>query len=179
MLADYKAISKTLERLVDEDKLFRLSTGLYGIKKYDSVLKIYEPFDPEEIAHALARKFGWSIIPGKEAALNELGFSTQVPARIIYLSTGPYKTYHIGGFTIYFQHSFHKEISSCSEITSVFAEALRTIGKDQADIEEVKRALSLLDEKNQETLKNESVSLTAWIASLIQKSFAETEEKDG
>jgi predicted phage gp36 major capsid-like protein len=43
----------------------------------------------------------------------------------------------------------------------------------------VKRALSLLDEKNQETLKNESVSLTAWIASLIQKSFAETEEKDG
>jgi hypothetical protein len=175
MFAEYKAVSKCLERMVDEGKLFRLTSGLYGLKKYDSELRIFVPFTPDEIAHALARKFGWSIIPGKDSALNQLGFSTQVPARTIYLSTGPYKTYRIAGFTLFFQHSFHKEISSCSEITSLFAEALRTLGKDQADIEQVKRALSFLNEKDKQTLKNESSTLTAWIARLIQKSFTETE----
>jgi hypothetical protein len=52
--------------------------------------------DVDQVARAIARKFGWRIQPSGAIAANLLGLSTQVPARAAYLSDGPDRSYKIG-----------------------------------------------------------------------------------
>jgi len=59
--------------------------------------------DINQVAHALARKFGWRIQPDGATAQNLLGLSTQVPAHVLYLSDGPTRSYKVGQTTILFR----------------------------------------------------------------------------
>jgi len=47
----------------------------------------------DRVAHALARKFGWTIQVSGNTALNILGLSTQVPIRYLYLSDGKSRSF--------------------------------------------------------------------------------------
>lgn len=168
-LAPYKTISKCLERLVDQGRINRVASGLYGTIKIN--VHFNAPLEPtgEEIAEAIARKFGWRIIPSPENALNLLGFSTQIPACLCYISTGPYKTYMIKGHKIMFRHSFHKDLANASFTTSLFAEAMRALGKDNVPFETLEKAVKSLTVSQRETLKSESILLTPWIAQTLQE----------
>jgi hypothetical protein len=177
-IAPYKTISKCLERLVDEKKINRLSSGLYARKEINVLFG--EEIKPtgEEIAEAIARKFGWRIIPSPASALNLLGFSTQIPACLSYASTGPYKTYYIGGQKIVFRHSFHKDLANASFTTSLIAEAMRALGKNNVPYDALKKAVLSLDNEKQETLLRESPLLTPWIAEMLKDLVMEEEKHE-
>ena len=64
--------------------------GLYYAPRFSELLQEYEEPSPNEIAHAIARKNRWSIVPEGNTALNQLGLSTQVSAKWSYISSGPY-----------------------------------------------------------------------------------------
>ena len=86
-----------------------------------------------QIARAVARSHGWTIVPTGEAALNRLGLSTQVPARWQYLSDGPTKTYSWSGGTIVFKHRTNKETTKLSSKTAMVVQALKALGKEHID----------------------------------------------
>jgi hypothetical protein len=68
----------------------------------------------DQIADALARKFAWRIQPNEATAQNLLGLSTQVPARAVYLSDGPDRSYTVGRTKLDFEHTALKRpASSC------------------------------------------------------------------
>ena len=90
-IAGRDAIDQALCRLVRAGIIRRFSWGLYDIPRYSDTLKTKLSPDIDQAARAMARKNGWVIQPSGAIAANMLGLSTQVPAKVVYLSNGPSK----------------------------------------------------------------------------------------
>ncbi len=107
-------IDSALHRREREGVIRRVIRGIYDYPRHmhgdtpsgDSTSPGYQPI---RVAHALARKFAWRIQPNGATAQNLLGLSTQVPARAVYLSDGPDRSYTIGRTKLAFEHTALKE----------------------------------------------------------------------
>ena len=128
-LADDAAIRKVLSRLEDDGAIRRIMRGVYDCPEYSEFLDEYIEPKPDKVAHALARNYGWTIVPCGDTALNMLGLSTQVPATWLYVSDGTYKEYTYGNTTIKFKRTTNKEISKISYKTALVIQALKALYK--------------------------------------------------
>ena len=90
-LAPFKTINKSLELLEDDGILRKARRGIYYKPKYNETLGIDCAPGLNDVALAIARHFNWIIIPSGNYALNLIGISTQVPQKIVYVSSGPYR----------------------------------------------------------------------------------------
>lgn len=93
-LADFgsrSALDVALHRLCTQGTIRRVLRGIYDYPRHSALLG--EPLSPDidQVAHALARKFGWRILPNGPSALNLMGLSTQVPAQYGGVSPNPRK----------------------------------------------------------------------------------------
>ncbi len=168
-LGNYKAVSKALERLVNDKKIRRIARGIYDKPEYNARFEMFASPNINDVANAIASQFNWNICPSGNYALNLLGLSTQIPAKYIYISDGPYKTYMIEGSELEFKHSNKKEISDFSYKTLIVIQALKALGKNNitnTDLEKIKKHLS--DEDKQNLLK-EGIKTNIWIYEIIKQ----------
>ena len=129
-LGEYHAVRKALLRLDEAGKIRKIMRGVYYYPRYSELIDEYEAPSPGKVADTLARRFGWTIAPCADTALNQLGLSTQVPVKWSYISDGPYHEFQIGAFTIEFRHRNNREISGISRHTATVIQALKAIGKN-------------------------------------------------
>ena len=122
-----------LSRLEEDGVIQRVMRGIYFKPVYNEFLKEYIAPSPSLVAEALARNFGWTIVPCGDTALNILGLSTQVPAAWSYVSDGTYKEYTYDNTTIKFKKTTNKEISKLSYKTALIVQALKALGLDNID----------------------------------------------
>lgn len=120
------------------------------------------------MAHAIARNFGWTIVPCGDTALNLLGLSTQVPAVWSYVSDGTYKEYSYDNTTIKFKRTTNKEISKLSSKTALVIQALKTLGKEYISDETIAKIKSETTDDERETMLTEAQYATAWIYEIIK-----------
>ena len=92
-ISDNMKVGVCLSRLEKEKLLRRIMRGVYEKPEYNNFLQEYLEPAPDKVANAIARNYGWTIVPCGDTALNLLGLSTQVPAIWLYVSDGPYKEY--------------------------------------------------------------------------------------
>ena len=102
-------IDSALHRREREGIIRRVIRGIYDYPRHSEALE--GPTSPhiDQIADALARKFAWRIQPNGATAQNLLGLSTQVPARVVYFSDGPDRSYTVGRTKLDFKHTALKE----------------------------------------------------------------------
>ena len=162
-------IKKVLSRLVEDKTIRRVIRGIYEYPKYNAFLDEYVAPSPHEIAKALGRNFGWTIVPYEDAALNMLGLSTQVPASWTYASNGPYKEYSYGNVTIQFKHTSNKDITNLSAKSALIIQALKAIGRDKVDGDVIKKFSDILTPDEKESLIEETKRSSAWISGTIKQ----------
>ena len=104
-IASSGAANRTLLRLEENGVIRRVLFGVYEYPEYNEFLNEYVAPSADKVAHALARKFGWTIVPCGDTALNLLGLSTQVPAVWSYVSDGTYKEYTFDKTTLKFKRT--------------------------------------------------------------------------
>ncbi|MCK8462145.1 DUF6088 family protein [Mycoplasma capricolum subsp. capricolum] len=168
-IASNETVRRTLNKLVEEEKIKRIINGFYYNPTYIELIHEYEPFEVEELAYSIARKYNWEIAPFGIACLNILGLSTQVPARIIFVSSGKNKIYNIDGWIIKFKKVSNKEICNMSWTTKIVIQAIKEIGKDKLtkkDIRIIRNNLSVLEKQN---LLREAKYTTTWIFDYIKQ----------
>ncbi|KIM13935.1 DUF6088 family protein [Mycoplasma capricolum] len=168
-IASNETVRRTLNKLVEEEKIKRIINGFYYNPTYIELIHEYEPFEVEELAYSIARKYNWEIAPFGIACLNILGLSTQVPARIIFVSSGKNKIYNIDGWIIEFKKVSNKEICNMSWTTKIVIQAIKEIGKDKLtkkDIRIIRNNLSVLEKQN---LLREAKYTTTWIFDYIKQ----------
>ncbi|WP_369024452.1 DUF6088 family protein [Mycoplasma sp. 06067-C1-B144P-99-0482-3] len=168
-IASNETVRRTLNKLVEEEKIKRIINGFYYNPTYIELIHEYEPFEVEELAYSIARKYNWEIAPFGIACLNILGLSTQVPARIIFVSSGKNKIYNIDGWIIEFKKVSNKEICNMSWTTKIVIQAIKEIGKDKLtkkDIRIIRNNLSVLEKQN---LLKEAKYTTTWIFDYIKQ----------
>ena len=167
-ISDKTSVNAYLARLVDEGLIRRVLRGVYDKPEYNDFLEEYVAPSPDKVANALARNFGWTIVPCGDTALNLLGLSTQVPAAWVYVSDGTYKEYAYDNTTIQFKRTTNKEVSKLSYKTALTVQALKALGKDKIDDTIIKRLSKLLTAEEKKTMLEEAKAATSWIYEYIK-----------
>ncbi len=168
-LADEATVRKALSRLEEDGKIRRIMRGVYENPKFNDFLGEYVKPHPDKIAKALARNYGWTIVPCGDTALNMLGLSTQVPAVWLYVSDGNYREYTCGNFVIQFKRTTNKEISKISFKTALVIQAIKALGKDKINGDVIEKIRSLTTDEEKEQMFVEAKYATAWIYDVIKE----------
>lgn len=168
-LGSSDAANKALLRLEKAGLIRRILFGVYEYPEYNEFLGEYVESSPDMVAHALARKFGWTIVPCGDTALNMLGLSTQVPAVWLYVSDGTYKEYTYGNTVIRFKRTTNKEISKISYKTALVIQALKALGKENITDEIINQIASVTTGKEKTAMFVEAKYATSWIYDVIKE----------
>ncbi len=168
-LGNYKAVSKALERLEDEETIKRIRRGVYYLPKYNKTLGIEEAPEINEVALALSRQLNIIIVPSGNFALNIIGLSTQVPTKYVYLTNGGYNEYEVGGNKIYFKHSTSREIAYLPQCILLAVQALKAIGKEDVDEGVRAKISSFLSADDKEYIRSNNLRITSWIYEELKK----------
>ncbi len=169
------AIDVALKRLRDRGAVRRVIRGIYDYPRTSKSLGQQLSADVDQVAHALARKFGWRIQPTGPAALNLLGLSTQVMGRIAYLSDGPDRTYRIGNQTITFTRTALRESGFDRPESSLIVQALKTLGKERIDEEVIARMRAYLGRELCSQVLRDTRTVRGWVHDTILRICQEGE----
>lgn len=161
-------VGVSLSRLEEEGLIKRVMRGVYYKPEYSKLLGENVAPSPNAVAYAIARNFGWSIVPCGDTALNLLGLSTQVPSAWSYVSDGPYKDYSFDNTIIKFKHTTNKEISKLTPKTALVIQALKTLGKDNIRNETIERIKESTTLNERKIMLREAQYATAWIYEAIK-----------
>lgn len=168
LLTDKKTASVCLTRLETEKIVSKIMRGVYYKPEYNDFLGEFVAPEPNAVAHALARNYGWTIVPCGDTALNLLGLSTQIPAAWVYVSDGTYKEYTYEQTTIKFKRTTNKEISKLSYKTALVVQALKALGKDNVDDTVLIKLKNNLTDSEKQALLTEAKAATSWIYEYIK-----------
>lgn len=162
-----EAVKKALQRLTNAGELERVATGIYVRPETGSIIGKITP-GIEAIAKAIARRDKARIVPTGVYALNRLGLSTQVPMNVVYLTDGAARKIKIGKRTIKFKKATPKNVATVGEISGLAIQALRTIGKDNATADEIKKIQELLRKEKPTRLEHDIRLAPAWIREIMK-----------
>lgn len=171
-LGQADAIDKALSRLAKAGRIRRVLRGLYDYPKFSAFLKKELGADVDQVAHALARKFGWDIQVSGNAALNILGLSTQVPTRYIYHSSGASKTYEFDNIILNFKKATLKDMGLKDANSALLVQALKALDKKVLSQAEQQAIADYFPKQQHEKIIKNTRYVTSWVHELIKTCFS-------
>jgi hypothetical protein len=172
-------VDSALHRLAKRGEIRRVIRGIYDYPRFSHLLGQQLSPDLDQVARAIARKFGWRIQPSGATALNLIGISTQVPARAIYLSDGPDRSYKVGRITLTFEHTVLKEAGFKLKESGLIVQALRSLGPDHITPEVISKIREWLPEPLRAKVLTDTKTATGWAYSAIQRMMQEGRDLNG
>ena len=167
-LGNRDAVDKVLSRLVQKGAIRRLARGLYDYPEHHPVMGILVP-SPDTIARALAGKQGIRLQPSGAYAANRLGLSTQVPARIVYLTDGPSRTVRVGNQEIRLQRTTPRSMGPAGRISGLVIQALRHLGQKHVDDAVIRTLQSKLSDQDKKRLIKDIAYAPAWVGKHLRE----------
>ena len=168
-LASRHATDTALHRLLAKGDIRRIIRGIYDHPRHSDLLNALVSPDIDQVARALARKFGWRIQPSGAAAQNILGLSTQVPAAYIYLSDGPNRSYEINRTALTFKHTALKEAGFRYQESSLIVQAIKSIGPEHITPQIIAKIRKWLDPKLYDRILADTSTVTGWVYATIRE----------
>lgn len=168
-LGEYHAVRRALLRLEEAGFIQKIMRGVFYCPRYSELIDEFEAPSPNKVAETLARKFSWTIAPCGDTALNQLGLSTQVPAKWSYISDGPYHEFQIGNITIEFRHRNNREVSGISKQTATIIQALKAIGKDNVKETHLNTIRRRLSDEEKACVLEEAKQAAVWVYDMVKR----------
>ena len=128
-LGSRDAVDQALFRLSQQGTIRKLSRGLYDYPKQHPQLGLLNP-DPDSVAKAISEKDEIRLQPSGAFAVNRLGLSQQVPAKMVYLTDGAEKSVMVGNQTIQLRRTTPKNMATAGSISGLVIQAFRYLGKE-------------------------------------------------
>jgi len=164
------AIRKALSRLVVSGQVERMGKGIYVIPKIDKVFGKVLP-SIEQLAETLAKKEHVKIKPTGQYALNKVGLSSQVPMRLVFLTTGNSKKIQIGKNAIIFKSTTAKKLSMTGELSSLLFLGLEELDLKKLSAKQKDRIMEILKQESTENLKYNLRLVPSKLSDFIIKNF--------
>ena len=168
-IAGNEVVRKNLSLLTKRKILKRINHGLYLYPQYSKLTNEILPFDINAATNAIARNYGWTIVPSGQTALNILGLSNQIPVTYEFLSDGPYRKYNIEGYHINFLHRTNKDLRSLSYKHALFISAIKALGQNRITDNEISILRSKLTPLERNQILNDTKYITKWIREVLEK----------
>lgn len=97
------AVDQALSRLARNGRLMRVCQGMYAHPVETRFG--FRPPSVEKVVSSLSVLTGETIVPSGGASANALGFTTQVPVRSVYLTSGPGRCLKLGELRVELRHA--------------------------------------------------------------------------
>lgn len=163
-LGSRAAVDQTLSRLAARGVLIRAGRGIY----MRPVQTRFGPRSPsvEQAIEALAVQRGETIVPSGAAAANALGLTTQVPVKLVYLTSGRSRILNLERQTVDLRHAPRWQLALGNKASGQVIRALAWLGPEAAA-----SALPILRAKLTDTAKTELIAAVpqfpTWLARLV------------
>ncbi len=162
-LGSRAAVDQALSRLARRGKLMRVSRGIY-VRPVRSRFGLRAP-SPEKVVRKIAASRGETIARHGAAAANALGLTTQVPTRMVYLTSGPSRHLKLGAEVVELKHAPSWQFA-LPEHTGDVVRSLAWLGPDQAST-----TLAELSPSERKGLGANRQRLPGWLASAVSETL--------
>lgn len=168
-LGNRAAVDQALSRLARRGQLIRIFRGVY-VRPVVTRFGILAPA-VEKVIAALAALWGETIVPCTGAAANVLGLTTQVPVRLVYLTSGPSRTLRLQALVIQLRHAPRWQLVAPGRPAGLAVRAMAWLGRTEAarGLDVIARRLSPADLAE---LAEARPILPSWIATPVSNLLA-------
>ncbi len=157
-----------LHRLVKGGTIRRLSRGLYDYPARHPLLGDLSA-DAGAIANAVARSRNDTVHVSGATAANMLHLSTQVPAKVVYVTHGIKKTIKVGNRLISLIPT-KLPLADKDDRSTLVLQALNYFGKHGIDQQIISKCRAMLNDKDRHSLLKLSTQVKgAWLADAVRK----------
>jgi hypothetical protein len=167
-LGSRSAVGNALSRLTDAGTIRRLAFGLYDYPKKHPKLGLLSP-NPNAIAKAISEKDDSRLQPSGAYAINLLGLSQQVPAKIVYLTDGAEKSVVVGNQQIKLRRTTPKNMATASRSSGLVIQAFRHLKKDGVTKDHIATLKRTLPDADRERLWKDRVYAPGWMHPIFEK----------
>jgi hypothetical protein len=169
---DVEYVTKLLAIFEKEGLLSRVAKGVY-VKARKTRFGVLYP-SAFELATDIAKRDKAIIIPIGETAANRLGFSTQVPMNVCFLTTGSSRKLKLGNRTITLKHGAPRNFAFRGSLMRDLVQALRSIGENNITPENERQIAKLLAEfPEKDIIKQDLLLAPVWMRKIIERNIKE------
>jgi hypothetical protein len=160
------AVDQTLSRLVRSGSLIRVSRGLY-VRPIQGRFGVRPP-EPATLVQAIVEQRGESVVPHGALAANELGLTTQVPVREVYLTSGPTRKLKLGNQVVELRHAPAWQLVLPGRKAGAVIRALAWLGPEQAS-HAIEAVRGRLPESERNAVVELRRMLPTWMAQQVSR----------
>jgi hypothetical protein len=168
-LASRASVDKALSTLAQAGQVRRVSRGVYDYPRVSEELGGELSPDYDQVAQAIARSNAVRIEASGAWAANLLGLSTQVPAKIVYLTNGTSRTFRVGNQAIAFERVGPRQLGAKPGTSSLVVQALRHLGKDGVDEGVIEHLRARLGPAERKSLLRDARYTPDWIFEVVKR----------
>lgn len=172
-LGNLLAVQQVMSRLTRDGKIRRIGTALYHYPRINEKLGGELPPAADMVALTIARRTDSRIVPSGALAVNVLGLSTQVPAKMIYLTNGPSRDITVKPYTLRFRHVSPRRMAAKGKTSAIVFEALRYLKENNITDEVIDKLRSGLSVDAKTQLKRDMPHATGWMRPYIHRILPE------
>lgn len=167
-LGSRSAVGNSLSQLTAAGTIRRLAFGLYDYPQKHPKLGLLSP-KPDTVAQAISEKDDTRLQPSGAYAVNLLGLSQQVPAKIVYLTDGAEKNVTVGNQQIQLRRTTPKHMATAGRPSGLVIQALRYLKKDGVTDDHIATLKRILPDADRERLWKDRIYAPAWMHPLFKK----------
>ena len=161
-------ISDLLSVYAKVGKLVRLANGVFLKTTITKFGPVYP--SPTEIAEAIARRDHAQVLMSGLAAENYFGLSTQIPMKIVFLTSGSARKLTVGNTTIEFKRGVPKNFAFKDKTMATLCLALKSIGNGHVtDEQKVVLSIFLNNYIQEHDIKGDLKLMPQWIQKLLNE----------
>ena len=169
-LGSETACRKALERMSGKGEIMFVARGIYSYPEKSDLFGDVPP-SMEQIAKAVARRDHARIIPTGQYAAHVLGFTTQIPLQVTYLTDGMPRKISIGKRSLRFNKTAPKNLSAKGKNTALIIQGLKAVGKEQVTEEMKVKAHELLSKEKQADVMLDMMLAPEWIRIIMKEAL--------
>jgi hypothetical protein len=166
-LGSRAAVDQALKRLKERKELMPLFRGVY-VKPIKTRFGLRAPAAEKVVEHIAATR-AEAVVPHGAAAANALGLTTQVPTKLVYLTSGRSRSLKLGAQTVEMKHAPQWLLLPSHRAAGEAVRALAWMGEHQAA-----ESLTALKRKLPQSTVEELIALRPALPAWMSKSIGQT-----
>ena len=163
-----EAVGIALHRLVKDGQLRRLSRGIYDLPRTDPLLGELSP-TIEAVTAAITRRDQITLQPTGAYALNLLGLSEQVPAKVVFLTEGQSRKLTIGPMTIELRQTTPRNMATAGRLSGLLIQAFRALGKEHVTEARIAKLKKTIPQAERHKLLKDLALAPAWMHTIFRE----------
>lgn len=171
-LGSRDAIDQSLHRLTKVGSIRRIARGIYHYPESHPLLGEVAP-SIEAVAKALSASEQAKLQASGAYAANLLGLSEQVPAKVVFLTSGRARKVKLGKLVIELHPTTPRKVAAAGRTSGLVLAALRYLGKNHITSERIAHLRTTLSAEDRRQLFADLSIAPAWLHPYLRAIAAE------